>query len=50
MDHLQGLSAPVASIAGAGKYDAIFLMGLIDVLSAGLWEKNLALSQPMEAA
>ena len=37
LDKLRGLGAPVASIGGAGKYDAIFLTGLIAVLLAGWW-------------
>jgi uncharacterized membrane protein len=34
---IRGLDAPVASIGGAGTYDAIFLTGLIAVLLAGVW-------------
>lgn len=33
---VRGLGAPVASIGGAGKFDAIFLTGLVAVLIAGL--------------
>ncbi|MFA6148185.1 MAG: DUF1614 domain-containing protein [bacterium] len=33
---IHGLGAPVASIGGAGKFDGIFLTGLIAVLLAGL--------------
>ena len=33
---LRGLGAPVASIGGAGKFDGIFLTGLVAVLLAGL--------------
>ena len=33
---LRGLRAPVASIGGAGKFDGIFLTGLVAVLLAGL--------------
>jgi hypothetical protein len=32
---IQGLGAPVASIGGAGKFDGIFLTGIIAVLLAG---------------
>ena len=37
LNRIRGLGAPVASIGGAGKYDAIFVTGLIAVLLAGLW-------------
>ncbi len=33
---LQGLGAPVASIGGAGKFDGIFLTGIVAVLIAGI--------------
>jgi uncharacterized membrane protein len=33
---VQGLGAPVASIGGAGTFDAIFLTGILAVLIAGL--------------
>lgn len=33
---VQGLGAPVASIGGAGKFDGIFLTGIIAVLLAGM--------------
>jgi uncharacterized membrane protein len=36
LDKVAGLGAPVASIGGAGKFDGIFLTGLIAVLLAGL--------------
>jgi uncharacterized membrane protein len=35
--YIREAGAPVASIGGAGKYDAIFVTGLIAVLLAGLW-------------
>ena len=37
LGRIRGLGAPVASIGGAGKYDAIFMTGLIAVLLAGFW-------------
>jgi uncharacterized membrane protein len=37
---IQGLGAPVASIGGAGKFDGIFLTGLIAVLLAVLVRRN----------
>ena len=33
---LRGLGAPVASVGGAGKFDGIFLTGLVAVLLAGI--------------
>lgn len=36
LNKVAGLGAPVASIGGAGKFDAIFLTGLVAVLLAGL--------------
>ena len=36
LNKIQGLGAPVASIGGAGKFDGIFLTGLIAVLLAGI--------------
>ena len=36
LDRIQGLGAPVASIGGAGKFDGIFLTGLVAVLLASL--------------
>jgi len=36
LHRIQGLGAPVASIGGAGKFDGIFLTGLIAVLLASL--------------
>lgn len=35
LNKIQGLGAPVASIGGAGKFDGIFLTGLLAVLLAG---------------
>jgi len=37
---IQGLGAPVASIGGAGKFDGIFLTGLIAVLLASLMSRK----------
>ncbi len=36
LDKVQGLGAPVASIGGAGKFDGIFLTGVVAVLLAAL--------------
>jgi uncharacterized membrane protein len=36
LDQIQGLGAPVASIGGAGKFDGIFMTGLVAVLLASL--------------
>ena len=36
LDRIHGLGAPVASIGGAGKFDAIFMTGLVAVLLASL--------------
>jgi uncharacterized membrane protein len=36
---LRGLGAPVASIGGAGKFDGIFMAGLIGVLLASLFSR-----------
>lgn len=36
LDKVRGLGAPVASIGGAGKFDGIFLTGLVAVLLASL--------------
>lgn len=36
LDKVRGLGAPVASIGGAGKFDGIFLTGVVAVLLAGL--------------
>jgi uncharacterized membrane protein len=35
LDKIRGMGAPVASIGGAGKFDGIFLTGLVAVLLAG---------------
>jgi uncharacterized membrane protein len=35
LDKIRGLGAPVASIGGAGKFDGIFLTGIVAVLFAG---------------
>jgi uncharacterized membrane protein len=36
LSHIQGLGAPIASIGGAGTFDAIFLIGLLAVLLASI--------------
>jgi uncharacterized membrane protein len=36
LDKIRGLGAPVASIGGAGKFDGIFVTGIVAVLLAGL--------------
>jgi len=40
LDRIQGLGAPVASIGGAGKFDGIFLTGIIAVLLASLMSRK----------
>ena len=46
---VQGLGAPVASIGGAGKFDGIFLTGLIAVLLASMLTRRQPASQGGEA-
>lgn len=46
---IQGLGAPVASIGGAGKFDGIFLTGLIAVLLAALVGGRQSPPRPMNA-
>lgn len=42
LGNIQGLGAPVASIGGAGTFDAIFLTGILAVLLAGVgWRPGL---------
>jgi uncharacterized membrane protein len=36
LDKIRGLGAPIASIGGAGKFDGIFLTGIVAVLIAGI--------------
>jgi uncharacterized membrane protein len=36
LNRVQGLSAPVVSIGGAGTFDGVFLTGILAVLLAGL--------------
>ncbi|MDD5655669.1 MAG: DUF1614 domain-containing protein [Elusimicrobia bacterium] len=36
LDRIQGLGAPIASIGGAGKFDGIFISGIVAVVLAGL--------------
>ncbi len=40
LGQIRGLGAPVASIGGAGKFDGIFLTGLIAVLLAGIFNRH----------
>jgi uncharacterized membrane protein len=46
LDKVKGLGAPVASIGGAGKFDGIFLTGIVAVLLASIlspsrrWERS----------
>lgn len=40
LSRIQGLGAPVASIGGAGKFDGIFMTGLIAVLLASLGSRK----------
>jgi uncharacterized membrane protein len=40
LNKVQNLGAPVASIGGAGKFDGIFLTGLLAVLLAGLFGRR----------
>ncbi len=49
LSKIQGLGAPVASIGGAGKFDGIFLTGLIAVLLASLAARKRASSRPAAA-
>ncbi len=49
LSRIQGLGAPVASIGGAGKFDGIFLTGLIAVLLASLVTPKKAPSRPAPA-
>lgn len=49
LDKVQGLGAPVASIGGAGKFDGIFLTGLIAVLLASMLTRRQPVSQGGEA-
>ena len=50
LDKVQGLGAPVASIGGAGKFDGIFLTGLVAVLLAGLATRRHSPPRPGEGA
>lgn len=46
LDKVQGLGAPIASIGGAGKFDGIFLTGIIAVLLAGLVRRERTPPRP----
>jgi uncharacterized membrane protein len=49
LGEVQGLGAPVASIGGAGKFDGIFLTGLIAVLLASVLTRRRAATRVAEA-
>jgi uncharacterized membrane protein len=40
LDKVRGLGAPVASIGGAGKFDGIFLTGVVAVLLTSIVNAN----------
>ena len=40
LDKLQRLGAPIASIGGAGAFDAVFLTGVVAVLLAGIGDRR----------
>ena len=44
--YIRAAGAPIASIGGAGKYDAIFVTGLLAVVLAGVWGGSQARVQP----
>ena len=46
LGRIQGLGAPVASIGGAGKFDGIFLTGIIAVLLAGILSRWTQTPEP----
>jgi uncharacterized membrane protein len=46
LDKVRGMGAPVASIGGAGKFDGIFLNGIVAVLLAGFLGGVRAPAQP----
>ncbi len=48
LDKIRGLGAPVASIGGAGKFDGIFLTGLLAVLLAGLLSGRRPAAEDLE--
>jgi uncharacterized membrane protein len=50
LDKVQGLGAPVASIGGAGKFDGIFLTGVIAVLLADIVSRKSPFSGPVNEA
>lgn len=50
LDMVQGLGAPVASIGGAGKFDGIFLTGVVAVLLAGIVSRKRSLPGPVDEA
>jgi uncharacterized membrane protein len=48
LSKLRGLGAPVASIGGAGKFDGIFLTGLVAVILAGILGGRRSAPDPYE--
>ena len=49
LQRIQGLGAPIASIGGAGKFDGIFLTGLIAVLIASLMSRKREASRSLDS-
>ena len=49
LHRIQGLGAPIASIGGAGKFDGIFLTGLIAVLLASLMSRKPEASRSLDS-
>ena len=49
LGRIRGLGAPVASIGGAGKFDGIFMTGLIAVLLAGLVSRKRESSRSLNS-
>ncbi len=50
LGRIQGLGAPVASIGGAGTFDAIFLTGILAVLLAGVGWRRGQRDEPQDPA
>lgn len=50
LHRIHGLGAPIASIGGAGKFDGIFLTGLIAVLLASLMSRKREASRSLNSA
>ena len=49
LQRIHGLGAPVASIGGAGKFDGIFLTGLIAVLLASWMSRKREVSRSVDS-